>query len=194
MSELQPSIRDRILQRGIDRAHRLLEQGKRTSLSISRGRMALFLLALLVCGGLYRSELFIAGNWVLAIFVIVFVAVAQYHNRFEFRLLRLRVWKSIKQTHLARVQLHWNDVSEYDRPAPSNHPYAQDLDLVGTHSLLRLIDITVSTEGHTRLTSWFLDQRDEPDSRSAWEERQALIRELTTLNGFRDDGGNHCRE
>jgi len=80
MSELQPSIRDRILQRGIDRANRLLEQGKRTSLSLSRGRMALFLLAFLVCGGLYRSELFIAGNWVLAIFVIVFVAVAQYHN------------------------------------------------------------------------------------------------------------------
>ena len=143
--------------------------------------MALFLLALLICGVLYRGELFIVGNWVLAMFIIVFVAVAQYHNRFEFRLSRLRVWKSIKQTHLARVQLHWTDMPEYEQSSPSNHPYAQDLDLVGAHSLLRMIDITVSIEGQSRLTSWFLEQGHEPDSRSAWEERQTLIRELTSL-------------
>ena len=49
------------------------------------------------------------------------------------------------------------------------------------HSLLHLIDTTISSQGRQRLTSWLLEQ---PSPTVAWRTRQALIRELTPSRCF----------
>jgi hypothetical protein len=68
-----------------------------------------------------------------------------------------------------------------DHPAPEGHPYAVDLDITGTHSLLRWLDTTVSTAGRAQLRSWLLS----PDP-EGFGERRALIREIAPLSLFRD--------
>src|SRR5581483_9683167 len=122
-------------------------------------------------------------RWRLAVFVVVFAAVARYHNRLEDRLHRLRLWREIKRAHLARVTLNWDEIPAKPAPPVDQHPYAIDLDLVGPHSLLHLLDTTVSSNGRERLSTWLLSQPFDP---TRWSDRQALVRELVSLPLLRD--------
>ena len=71
------------------------------------------------------------GNLTLAFSVVLFLTVAWYHNRLEDRLHRLRRWRNIKQTHLARIHLNWPDIPLHPVTVPEGHGYAKDLDLAG---------------------------------------------------------------
>lgn len=172
--------------RGIERGMRMLECGKTQSARFSRGRMVIVLLALVACALLYNHEWFVTGNWVLAAWVTLFVIVARYHSRLEDGLARLQQWIHIKQTNLARLHLDWEGIPESSLTLPADHPYGGDLDLVGGHSLLRLLDTTVSNEGQTRLVSWVADQNDHPLSFADWASRQTLVKAFTPFFGLRD--------
>ena len=145
--------------------------------------LTLFIAALVCTIALYRMAWFHAGNWMLAAFVAIFAVVAGYHNRLENRIHRLRLWQRIKQSHLARIRLDWAHVPERPHAVPAQHPYVADLDLTGTHSLLHLVDTTLSSHGRERLAGWLLAQ---PPDAKTWTERQALVRELAPRSRFRD--------
>ena len=172
--------------RGIERGTRMLKRGQIQSATFSRSRMGIVVLALVVCALLYNHDWFVIGNWVLVAWVILFVMVARYHSRLEDGLARLQLWIHIKQTNLARLRLDWDEVPESSLLLPSDHPYGGDLDLVGGHSLLRLLDTTVSNEGQTRLVSWVADQNEYPLSFIDWASRQALVKAFTRFFGLRD--------
>jgi hypothetical protein len=132
---------------------------------------------------LYKMAWYQTGNGSLIAFVGIFLVVASYHNRLEQRIHRLRLWKQIKLQHRARLLLHWDDIQPRASAAPAHHPYAKDLDLVGAHSLLHLIDTTLSSNGRARLEEWLLEQ---PPSVGQWTARRRLIREFATQSLFRD--------
>lgn len=178
--------RETAIIRGIDRGTRLCVQCEQRSAMFSRVRMGIVLLAIIVCAILYNHEWFVTGNWVLVGWVVVFIGVAHYHNRLEDGLTKLRLWIQIKQTNLARLQLNWKDIPDSHIVLPSDHPYGVDLDIAGGHSLLKLLDTSVSNEGQTRLVSWVAHQNDHPQSFSEWTFRQELVKELTQLSGLRD--------
>lgn len=175
--------RARQLQRLIGRIERLITRGTALSSRLTTYRLAIFIAGVICTVTLFRSGRYQSGNLALAAFVVGFVIVASYHNRLEHRIHRLRLWKLIKSTHLARVQLAWPQIPYRPTDPFATHVYAQDLDITGPHSLLHLLDTTVSDQGRTRLTSWFLTQP--PDPR-VWESRQALVRELCGRSLFRD--------
>lgn len=157
--------------------------GRRASARFTSWRLAIFAVGLF--GSILPHKLGwpLLGNATLAASVILFLIVAWYHNRLEDRLHRLRRWQGIKQIHLARMRLNWTDIPFRPVTAPERHGYATDLDLTGPHSLLHLIDNTISSQGQDRLASWLFDQPPQP---SQWTGRQALIRELTPLSLLRD--------
>lgn len=132
---------------------------------------------------LYRLGEYTAGNSAVAAFFIGFLVVAAYHNRLEHRIHRLRLWTEVKQRHLARLRLDWSSLQPPPTVTAEGHLYARDLDLLGPHSLLHLLDTAASAQGRARLASWLLAQ---PPSESSWTERRRLIRELTRLTLFRD--------
>ena len=175
--------RARQLQRLIGRIDRLIARGSALSSRFTTYRLAIFIAGVVCTVSLFRSGSYHAGNAALAAFVLIFLVVASYHNRLEQRIHRLRLWTLIKAGHLARVQLAWPQIPRRPSEPVTTHVYAQDLDLTGPHSLLHLLDTTVSDQGRTRLTSWFLTQP--PDAR-IWETRQALVRELCRRSLFRD--------
>jgi hypothetical protein len=122
------------------------------------------------------------GGWIpLALFGVVFFAVARAHSRLKTKMRRLDAWIALKRTHLARVRLDWSAIPNIMHAAPDNHPYAADLDIVGPRSLLRWLDTTVSTVGRSELTTWLLS----PDA-DEFEARRRLIRELQPFRLFRD--------
>lgn len=175
--------REHTLQRLLRRTERLLERGREASATLTRWRLMLFVTALFCTITLYRLSWYQAGNLSLGGFLTLFLLVASYHTRLEQRIHRLRLWHTIKRTHLARRRLDWESIPERTCAAPEKHFYAKDLDLVGSHSLFQLLDTTVSSHGRERLAAWLLDQ---PPGRNAWVERQTLVRELTAHSLFRD--------
>ncbi|MEQ1796031.1 MAG: MutS family DNA mismatch repair protein [Nitrospira sp.] len=168
-----------LLQRG-ERLHR---RGTMASNRFSRWRLVLFLIGLLTIISLYRLGHYSEGNWSTALFLAGFVIVAAYHNRLEHRIHRLTLWSGIKRQHLARLRLEWQALPPCQPVAADAHLYARDLDILGPHSLLHLLDTATSTQGRERLASWLLAQ---PPTDRTWNQRQHLVRELARLTIFRD--------
>lgn len=178
-----PSMRERSLTRVIGRIDRLLVRGAASSATFTRWRFIIFVTGLLCTITLYKMARYQSGNGSLIAFVSLFVVVASYHNRLEQRIHRLRLWKQIKLQHRARLFLHWDDIPARTSVVPRHNLYAQDLDLIGNHSLVHLLDTTLSSNGRGRLEAWLLEQ---PPSLDQWMARRQLIRELATQSLFRD--------
>jgi hypothetical protein len=172
------------LQRTIRRAERLAARGRIAAVWFSRVRLSIF--AVGVIGSVVPHKLgwTLSGNVVLAAALICFLVVAWYHNRLEDRLHRLDRWLRIKHSHVARLRLDWSNIpTRAAAAAPERHGYARDLDVAGPHSLLHLIDTTVSSQGQARLHAWLLDQ---PAPAKQWAARQGLVREIASVTLLRD--------
>lgn len=182
-----PKTRSQILERLIVRADRRLDRAGRISERFTRWRLAIFMTGVLGTVIPYKLAWYHLGNAALGLFVLIFLTVARYHNRLEGRTHRLRTWRGIKQAHLARLRLDWEALPSRPSRAltgsPDRHPYAADLDVTGRHSLLRLLDTSVSSNGRERLAAWLLQQPPPPET---WQARQTLVKELAGLPLFRD--------
>jgi len=171
------------LQRLIERIERLIRRGMGTSSRLTTWRLVIFLTGLGCIILFYKSGWYDLGNSAVAGFLALFLLVAAYHNRLEHRIHRLRLWNEIKMAHIARIRLDWPNIPPRHSEAPPDHLYAKDLDLAGPHSLLSLLDTTVSDHGRTRLASWILTQPPAPD---LWATRHRLAKELAHRPLFRD--------
>jgi len=171
------------LTRLVAKLDRVIARATATSSTFTRWRLILFIVGAICTVALYKMGWYQAGNGALAAFIALFLIVAGYHNRLESRLHRLRLWKQIKLVHQARLRLDWQHIPARPGSAPEQHPYAKDLDLVGPHSLLHLLDTTVSSPGQARLVSWLLEQPPKPEQ---WLLRRRLVQELIPRSLFRD--------
>jgi MutS domain V len=131
---------------------------------------------------------FFQGWWLLltgiVITLTVFSIVAYFHAHLNRSITRHKIWTQIKSTHVARMKLDWVDIPVAQSSEPlTDHPFAVDLDITGKHSLHRLINTAISSEGSQRLQDWLLNPI--PDLQVI-HKRQALIQELTPLTIFRD--------
>lgn len=165
------------------RIERRIARASAASAMLTKWRLAIFLAGLISSVSFYKVDWYHSGNLTVAAFLLLFLGVAAYHNRVETRIHRLREWREIKRTHLARIALDWSSIPVRAGDIPAAHPYARDLDLFGPHSLTHLLDTTISDQGRERLHAWLLAQ---PPLPSAWEHRQGLVRELSTRSLFRD--------
>lgn len=171
------------LERLIGRIDHLIRRGTEASARVTTWRLIIFITGLGCIITLYRSGMYGAGNSALTGFVGLFIIVAAYHNRVEQGIHRLRLWKRIKSSHVARLRLDWPNIPLRPAEPPPHHLFAKDLDLAGPRSLLHLLDTTVSDHGHDRLTAWLLTQ---PPAPEVWARRHRLVKELAPRPLFRD--------
>lgn len=116
--------------------------------------------------------------------IIAFIVVLRDQSRVSASISRYRIWVQLKKTQLARMQLDWAAIPAVaERSETPDHPFEIDLDITGDRSLLQLINTGVSIEGVQRLRDWLLATTPDLD---AIQRRQALLRELTSLSGFRN--------
>src|SRR5262245_33985 len=187
---MTPMTKAHALTRLVAKVDRMIALATASSSAFTRWRLVVFIVGAICTIALYKMEWYQTGNGALIGFGALFVTVAAYHNRLESRMHRIRLWKQIKLAHLARLRLDWAHITIRPSSAPELHPYAKDLDLVGPHSLLHLLDTTVSTHGQARLASWLLDQPPEPDQLLV---RRRLVQELIPRSLFRDRLGLEAR-
>ena len=156
---------------------------KQRSLRFSRVRLALVLgggLAALMVG----QTLGVGWGWLVVLAVlVVFIAVMRVHDRVEAALARTRLYRTLQERHLARLDLDWNGLPAESSAPPPDHPFASDLDVVGPRSLLALLSTAGTEGGHGRLREWLLTTA--PDSTAA-RGRQAQVRALLAHRRFRE--------
>lgn len=178
--------RQRVLQRQVARLERRLAMLEQTSTRLTWARLLVFLAGVTFSAILFflRGPVLWLGSLIL--WLIPFAFTVAYHRRIESAIRRHRLWRDIKQRHVARMDLDW---ARLPVPAPGawnetgDHPFAGDLDLSGPRSLHALIDSAVSADGSRRLQEWLLDS--DPQMEKLIE-RQALVRALRPLHLFRD--------
>src|SRR5690242_17691385 len=173
-----------LLERQILRLQRRITVLDRDSARYSWTRVAIFFggLALSLLGGM----LFVwwLGVALLVLTLLVFGIVARFHSRIDRSLARHTILRQIKNSHVARIKLDWQHIPTLANFEPRpEHPFENDLDITGEHSLHRLLNVAVSREGSQRLREWLLNTR--PDL-AIIQRRQAQVRELIPLTLFRD--------
>lgn len=126
------------------------------------------------------------GIWWLVIFIlfiIAFLIVVAFHRRLDHHRRRYQATLAYVQDQIARLSLNWDALPTPETvPNLQDHPFAGDLDLCGTHSLIQLLDTTLTRGGMLRLREWLL----QPNlDLAALQNRQVLLRELATLPALR---------
>ena len=130
---------------------------------------------------------FAVGAWlfwlVLALWIVLFVGVVALHRRVERAITRATLLRTFHATQAARAAVAWDDLPPARFVTPRfDHPFEGDLDLVGPHSVHRLLDLAVSPGGSERLRAWLTAPHPDAD---AIAQRQTLVRELTPRRLFR---------
>src|ERR671913_397542 len=125
------------------------------------------------------------AGWALAGALLgVFVVLAVYHARLGRHGARRATLGAIQEQALARIDRRWGDLPMSWVPEVSpDHPYAEDLDIVGRASLFQLRDTTATRMGRETLAAWLLAPAD-PTVATA---RQGAVAELAPLLDLRQE-------
>ena len=124
-----------------------------------------------------------AWLWVLIAIFLVFLVVVFFHRKLDKQRLRYQNAQEWLTQQIARASLNWENIPEL--PAQKfdfDHPFLNDLNLVGDRSLLQLVNTTATQGGQKTLFDWFLNPELEIEQIL---ERQTLVKEISNLPGFR---------
>lgn len=122
--------------------------------------------------------------------LVLFAHLVTRSTRAKSRVTRLADLILINEEALHRVRREWSALEQ--RPwasVPGSHPYAYDLDVFGTASLVQLFPGLSVAPGRTTLASWLLA----PASADELRRRQAAVAELKEKIDWRDELVLHTR-
>lgn len=173
----------KIFERHIQRIERKITQLEKQSSKISGIRLMVFVLAgVFLFIGL---DIMSGIPYTITLFALIFafLFMVDRHRKVEVCIERFGYLMKIKREHIARIELDWEDIpfKEVDRNEHSNHPYAQDFNIIGQRSLFQLMDTAIYEGSAKVLSKWLLDQDKEKVAN-----RQHLVQELAPLQLFRD--------
>jgi len=120
--------------------------------------------------------------WIVSIsFVFLFIILLKWHNKIRKAAIMQQALKEINENELKRMHLEINEFDDGMRFYNLQHPYHEDLDIFGKHSLYQLINRSATDEGSEKLAGWLSQFAD----KATIEARQASITELKDKIDFR---------
>jgi len=181
---VKKEARLRALNNQVARLKSRVDRLERISNRYSWVRVAVF------CAGppVVGLAIFASEPWVAALCVVVWLLLfgvsVGAHRRVQRSIERHRLWLAIKEAHIARAQLAWDQIpSPFPHQHDPGHPFEVDLDLTGRRSVHHLLDTAVSYEGSQRLRNWLTTPIPDPELALR---RQRIVGELAPLHLFRD--------
>jgi ABC-type multidrug transport system fused ATPase/permease subunit len=157
----------------------------RRSITISRARLAVFLVATAVLIWILAGHpgiALVAAD--LALFVVFGVLVV-WHARVEDRVAWHDALRTVALRGAARLGRNWEDLPPGEAPSSidlTHHPYAMDLDLFGRASLFQWLGPAATARGSFRLATWLLHPAEADVARA----RQNAVTELSVLDEWRE--------
>ena len=119
-----------------------------------------------------------------------FVTLVAFSSRAKARTLRFADLVAINEEGILRVGREWSALEHRAWiTVPTSHPYAADLDVFGSASLVQLFPALSAAPGRTTLTSWLLA----PASAAELKPRQQAVAELKERVDWRDELVLHTR-
>jgi DNA mismatch repair ATPase MutS len=116
-------------------------------------------------------------------FVLLFIILLKWHNKIRKAALVQQALKEINENELKRIHLEINEFDDGMRFYDLQHPYHEDLDIFGKHSLYQLINRSATEEGSQKLADWLSNSAD----KATIEARQSSINELKDKLEFRQN-------
>ncbi|HYH12517.1 MAG TPA: hypothetical protein VD789_09210, partial [Thermomicrobiales bacterium] len=161
--------------------HRAIEQ--RWSM-LANLRLVLFVALGIALWQWYAGDSAIAG-WLTVLVAVVLVPIIVVHRRLRRERDRLARLIRVNERGRDRASLAWDsNIPQSPIPAPPpEHPYARDLNVVGTESLVRRIGTPVTVAGWRTLQRWLL----EPAPVGTVRQRQPAVCELGDAIDLRQD-------
>ncbi|MEQ9091671.1 MAG: hypothetical protein RIE52_11310 [Balneola sp.] len=175
----------KLFEEHIARIDRKIELYTKLSSKISGARLIIFILTLLfafLASGRLHDLVY---SVILIGAVIAFLNLMGRHKKIEQFIEKLGFLKQVKEEQIARLELSWNGIPfrDINRDTYLNHPYSQDLNIIGKRSLFQLMDTSIYEGSSNVLSAWLLNQSRDAESII---KRQQLIKELAPLQLFRD--------
>ncbi len=174
------------LQNQLNRLDSRIDHLDKRSKKLSTWRLLTFLLGT----GLSYGAATTYNPWLFGITVFLFAVTFGYlvriHRRVDHFKQVFSIWRRIRKQHIGRMQLDWDAIPPADdRPVAhyEEHPFGTDLNIVGPHSIHRLVDTSIYEGGSSRLRDWLLETHPDPESIG---QRHRLVRELKPMALFRD--------
>src|SRR5690606_30746156 len=147
-----------------------------TALSLTRLIVFLALGAVVIVG---ISE----TRWLLSLFFPLSFLFIYLIIRFNRQVDKQAFLKAVLQIRANKEKRLVRELSSFDpgeKFRDKNHPFANDLDLFGDHSLFQLINHTVNDGGKSTLARWMLAESDPAIA----QKRHAAINELAQKGAF----------
>lgn len=155
-----------------------LKRCKRKGFGLATGRFFLFLfiIAALIIG-LTDKPIFILAFLICSVLFVYLII--QYNTNKDW----IEFFTQLNEMEVEKTKRKSRNLKDLDSGSEfieKLHPYSNDLDLFGQHSLFQLINHTVSKSGKSLLAAWMKD-RINPD---AAKQKAEAIQELRTNSSF----------
>jgi len=184
MEKTKKQTRHFVINRHLNRLRRYLDE-----MGNQNRRFSWLRLVIVIVGGIGTFVAFYFGPiWLgritLFLSICAFATAVYYHRKLDRSILRFQIMERHTRRQVARMNLDWEQLlSPVVSPSGPEHPFETDLDLTGERSVHQLINTAVSLGGSQRLASWLLEENIDPNRLL---ERQALVKEMKPLFGFRN--------
>ena len=148
-----------------------------------RLRLATFTTIIVGAWPLFSSGRGTAAWLLIAGGFLAFAILVARHRVARRRLRRAEFMGGFNREGIARIERNWSGLPPVpDVAAPEAHDYADDLDIHGRASLLRLAGVCGTAPGWKTLQSWLLS----PADGHTIARRQDAVREMAGAHDFRD--------
>ena len=155
-----------------------LERVKNKLTALSLARLVVFLsLGAVVVVGISETR------WLLSLFFplsFLFIYLIIRFNRQKDKQAFLEAVLQIRADKEKRLARELSSFDPGDKFRDKNHPFANDLDLFGDHSLFQLINHTVNEGGKSKLAQWMLAETDPGTA----QKRYSAVTELAQKEAF----------
>lgn len=151
---------------------------------LSNLRLIVFLLAVVAAiAAVDFPVVRLALSTLAAAFMALFFGLVALFRRAQRELDALEAMVTVNEEARARVERDWDalEVGAEAAALPAEHPYAEDLDLFGNASLMRLLGSVRTAPGNETLSAWLCNPAPPRDIAA----RQRAVAELAPLLEFR---------
>jgi hypothetical protein len=115
------------------------------------------------------------------IFLLTFIFLVKYHNKITSLQNLYLVLHTINKEESYKLKGNLKTFPNGKEFLDTNHPYANDIDIFGDHSLFQLLDRTTSNKGKNKLAQWI----SYPANKQEIHDRQKAVSELKDILGWR---------
>ncbi len=149
--------------------------------SLSWARVLLFVFSLVIIVILVDDKNGEAAGIVLLAATTAYLGLLKTHSKLRFKMKLSAAMEQINSDEVKRLQNDLNGLQEGKKFYQSSHPYHEDLDIFGKHSLFQLLNRTSTFIGENILGQWLSNKAETKEIL----DRQESVKELSTDIEFR---------